>query len=209
MQVVVSILQQHRPLPLDGPPGAGPPPPGGLRLSLPEGVVTRFVLGVLGIEPWQLTMESSEQFTRAPSDEVGVQEGYRVNFRLVPPSSSSDRPPLSTGDAALRLANAEGSAVGPNFFLGDTMQLVRVPICGNGICEAGERALVDAPPDRTTCTDDCGHSYAPCPEVEGFEGGKLPINLLGLPSTTVCPRATIRELMRYICLDISGNVLND
>eukprot|EP00873_Tetraselmis_striata_P017771 jgi/Tetstr1/438035/TSEL_026662.t2 len=165
MRLVVAVLQQPEALPS----GAAD----SVRLPLPEGVMTRFFLGTLGIEPWQFTLEYAESFAQSDTEAGIMQEGYRLQMRLVPPSSALERVPLTTGDATLRLTNAQGSPIGSQFFLGSATQVVRVPICGNGICEAGERALAGATPDATTCSQDCGHAYAACPAVEGFGGERL------------------------------------
>lgn len=60
------------------------------------------------VEPWEFTLEFSEQFSRSDAGAGVMQEGYRLQLRLEPPSSSSERAPVTTGDAMLRLTNAEG-----------------------------------------------------------------------------------------------------
>lgn len=87
-----------------------------------------------------------------------------------------------------------GSLIGSQFFLGSATQVTRVPVCGNGICEAGERAMAGAVADVTTCRQDCGHPYTACPAVEGFGGGEtfqtpFPLNVIF--QRALCPRPAV------------------
>ena len=74
--------------------------------------------------------------------------------------------------AAARCVPTPGSAsAGGAVFLAETVGLARVPVCGNGICEIGERYFEGTWADGTVCMSDCGHSYLPCPATQGVEEG--------------------------------------
>lgn len=68
-------------------------------------------------------------------------------------------------------------------FLSQTLGISRSPVCGNGVCEIGERPLRDSTGGSSTaCERDCGHPYVPCPIARGIEGGKRPhLRIEGFP----------------------------
>ena len=52
--------------------------------------------------------------------------------------------------------------------------MARAPVCGNGICEIGERPVSGGNGLSTSCDQDCHHAYTACPAQVALGSGKGP-----------------------------------
>ncbi|GMH38086.1 hypothetical protein BSKO_05970 [Bryopsis sp. KO-2023] len=122
-----------------------------------------FLAEILNVDPHALQIEEKEFIPDGSTSPV-----VRVGFELEPETLALDGNSLSSDVAWDRLESAVGKIV-PGYGLFEGVSSVtREAVCGNKVCEAGERPIISTGVDDSQdvvggCPEDCKLPYKQCP----------------------------------------------
>ncbi|BDA48393.1 probable disintegrin and metalloproteinase with thrombospondin mo at N-terminal half [Coccomyxa sp. Obi] len=128
--------------------------------------VEAFLSALLAINASHIAVN---ELVLAPGSTIGQgtqSVNLRVDFTATPADSSSTPIDLRAAQATRALQDAVGQGSASQLFvLVGTSLVARAAICGNQVCEPGERAPADA--NNLGCPGDCPFGLVPCPSPSG------------------------------------------